>query len=154
MNKNEILAARIDEVMYESPWYGSNVNDLLSKITASQAIQRVNGQHNIAELLHHMIQWKRFVYEKTFGDKTFDIVDNAINWKVFDALSEGEWAAMNLEYISVTSDLVNGLNNLSLSIYAKTVPGRKYNYEHLLYGIVDHDIYHLGQIALMQKMIV
>ena len=154
MNKNEILAARIDEGMYESPWYGSNVNDLLSKITASQAIQRVNGQHNIAELLHHMIQWKRFVYEKTFGDKTFDIVDNAINWKVFDALSEGEWAAMNLEYISVTSDLVNGLNNLSLSIYAKTVPGRKYNYEHLLYGIVDHDIYHLGQIALMQKMIV
>lgn len=154
MNKNEILAARMYEVMFESPWYGTNVNDLLGKITASQAIQRVNGQHNIAELLHHMIQWKRFVYEKTFGDKTFDIVDNAINWKVFDALSEGEWAAMNLEYISVTSDLVNGLNNLSLSIYAKTVPGRKYNYEHLLYGIVDHDIYHLGQIALMQKMIV
>lgn len=153
MNKSETLAARLEEVLYEKPWYGTCVHDILEKINATQAVHRINGQHNIAELLHHMTQWKKFVYEKTFGDKTFDIIDDSVNWKTFDTISSGEWATLILEFVSIASDLVNGLNNLSLATYEKIVPGRKYSYEHLLFGIVDHDIYHLGQIALLHKMI-
>ena len=32
------------------------------------------------------------------------------------------------------------------------VPGTKFTFETLMRGIVDHDIYHIGQIALLQKL--
>ncbi len=31
------------------------------------------------------------------------------------------------------------------------VPGRNYSYYTLLHGIVNHDLYHAGQIALIKK---
>ena len=57
MNKSETLAARLEEIIFESPWYGNNIESSIMKITAVQATQRINGQHNIAEILCHMIQW-------------------------------------------------------------------------------------------------
>ena len=54
MNKSEILADRLEEVIYDSPWYGQNINDILSKINATQALIRINNQHSIAEILQHM----------------------------------------------------------------------------------------------------
>jgi len=31
------------------------------------------------------------------------------------------------------------------------VPGRQYSFSHMLYGILQHDVYHLGQIALIRR---
>ena len=33
----------------------------------------------------------------------------------------------------------------------ETVPGRKYDYYYLFHGIVQHSLYHGGQIALLKK---
>lgn len=154
MNKSEILADRLEEVIYDSPWYGQNINDILSKINATQALIRINNQHSIAEILQHMTVWKRFVYQKTFGDKEFDIrANDETDWKIIESLSEGEWGTMILEFMSITGELIQALGQLSAASYDKKVPGRDYTYDHMLFGIVDHDIYHIGQIALLSKLV-
>lgn len=39
-----------------------------------------------------MTVWKRFAYQKTFGDKEFDIrANDETDWKIIESLSEGEW---------------------------------------------------------------
>lgn len=35
-----------------------------------------------------------------------------------------------------------------------TVPGRDYNFYFLFHGVVQHSLYHAGQIALLKKMTV
>ncbi|MEP7321111.1 MAG: DinB family protein [Saprospiraceae bacterium] len=155
MNKSELISNRLDEIIFESPWYGNNIESTIMKITSTQAVQRVNNQHNIAEILYHMIQWKKFTFQKTFGDKEFDIIVNSdADWRTIDEISQGEWELMKLEFLEVTGDFIQGLNNLAQATFARKVPGRNYTYEHLLYGITDHDIYHQGQIMLLYKMIV
>jgi len=39
------------------------------------------------------------------------------------------------------------------SLLIERVPERDYNFRKLLYGIVQHDIYHLGQIAYITKLL-
>ena len=39
------------------------------------------------------------------------------------------------------------------TILEQTVNGRSYNFRKLLYGIIQHDIYHLSQIALITKQL-
>ncbi len=154
MNKSELLSHRIEEITFDTPWHGQNLESTIMKVTVAQAITRLHGQHNIAEIVLHMIQWKKFVFQKTFGDKLFDIgINSQEDWKVVDQLSQGDWEMMKLEFLEVTGEIVQGLDNFGQATFTKTVPGRDYTYDHLLLGIVDHDIYHQGQIALLYKMI-
>ena len=154
MNKSETLAKRIEEVIYDQPWHGNNLETTMMQVTAKESVIRILGQHNIAELVYHMIQWKKFVIQKTFGDKSFDIIHNSPeDWKTIDQLTQGEWETLKFEFLEVTAELVQGLENFGQSTFSKPVPGRDYTYDHLLHGIVDHDIYQQGQISLIYKMI-
>ncbi len=42
--------------------------------------------------------------------------------------------------------------NQSDSILEDPVPGRNHNFRFLIEGMIQHDIYHLGQIGLMAKL--
>jgi len=39
-------------------------------------------------------------------------------------------------------------------VLIELVAKRKYDVRYLLYGLMQHDVYHLGQIAYVKKMIV
>jgi uncharacterized damage-inducible protein DinB len=73
---------------------------------------------------------------------------------------EKEWA----EPLSPWNDLVAGWNqsrdlleekirNFPIGDLMKPVPGRGYLYETMLQGIVQHTIYHSGQIAMILSML-
>jgi len=49
--------------------------------------------------------------------------------------------------------LVTLMDNLTDALLGKQVADREYNYRFLLNGIVQHDIYHLGQIAYVKKLL-
>jgi hypothetical protein len=34
------------------------------------------------------------------------------------------------------------------------VPGRRYDFYHLLHGVVQHSLYHGGQIAMLKRVVV
>lgn len=42
------------------------------------------------------------------------------------------------------------LNDASLQV---TVPGRDYDFYHLFHGIVQHSLYHGGQIAVLKRLV-
>lgn len=51
------------------------------------------------------------------------------------------------------SELIDVLQKEKDNRLIEIVPGRKYNFRDLLYGIVQHDIYHIGQIAYLTKLL-
>ena len=50
------------------------------------------------------------------------------------------------------NELIVVIQQLKDEILSRTVPERTYNYWKLLYGILEHDIYHIGQIVYMKKV--
>ena len=45
------------------------------------------------------------------------------------------------------------IRNFPIEDLARQVPGRSYSYEAMLHGIVQHAIYHSGQIAMILSML-
>jgi len=51
------------------------------------------------------------------------------------------------------NELINLLEKQQESLLEKSVSERTYNFRKLLQGLIQHDIYHLGQIAYIKKML-
>lgn len=148
---------RIMDLLYHTfqgnPWYGNSLLSVLQDISATQALQRFpGGTHNACELVAHMTNWRTFAIEKLKGNEDFDIeVNTSDDWPVIqtnteeehhqrlDTLRQTQHQLINL--LAVTPD--NRLNDI--------VSGRDYSFRFMLYGIIQHDTYHQGQIALLLK---
>lgn len=151
--KLKIIAQHHDTVWRGAPWHGSNCVDGLKGVTAAQSTMRFAGQHNMAEVLFHMCQWKRFVLEKVKGNALFNVKFRSTeDWKQIDELDEVSWAQMVEEFNELSKSLIEEITVHEDSLLIDQVPGRSYPYSSLLEGITEHDIYHLGQILLLKKM--
>ena len=47
--------------------------------------------------------------------------------------------------------LVRTVAGLSESRLGDRVPGKRYDFYHMLHGIAQHELYHAGQIAVLKK---
>lgn len=74
--------------------------------------------------------------------------------------AEKEWAEAQIPWNELVTrwnqsrDLLEGkIRNFPVADLAKQVAGRSYPYETMLNGIVQHAIYHSGQIAMVLSML-
>jgi uncharacterized damage-inducible protein DinB len=95
-----------------------------------------------------MISWRKFATQRLIGDAEFEVTDEAnfpkaITWK--DALNQ-----LHQSQEALLAAVKQFLENL----LAELVPSKtlEYTYYTLLHGIIQHDVYHIGQIALLQKL--
>lgn len=131
-------------------WHGPNINGVLSDVSLVQAVVRINGSHSIAELVQHITMWRIFAIKKLQGDASFDITLES-NFKHIKSVTEKEWEGLltNLKHSQET--LIKELGGKDDSILSEMVPGRDYNFYVLLQGIIQHDVYHLGQMVFLKK---
>jgi len=147
------IAKHHEAVWNGEPWYGTNCKDGLAGITPAQATYRISNQHNIAEILKHMCQWKKFVIEKLKGNPDFDIELNSLqDWARFDNLDGVAWSQLVDEFNGFSQTLTEQIGLQQDTLLEQKVPGRKYDFYSLVQGITEHDIYHLGQILVLKKI--
>ncbi len=136
------------------PWFGRNIKTILSEIDAETAVQKPNGQHSILELLYHMIIWREFTISRLKPEKGKSSRYFAVNdWQKLDHTDVSLWEKGIEQLESSQMRLIEILNNLKEEVLTEQVAERKYDVRYLLYGIIQHDIYHLGQIAYVKKML-
>ena len=152
-NELKMYAAQLDENFNGEPWFGRNIQAILGEINEDMASQKPSGQHSILELLYHMINWRLFTInrlEKSSATvKSFEEND----WQVLDHNDQSLWQK-GIEQLKNTQhklmDLLNSMNDEELQ---NPVHERDYKNRALINGIIQHDIYHLGQIAYLKKML-
>ena len=132
-------------------WYGPNLMDSLSDIDFS-VIEKKVGRHSIKDLVAHLINWRQFAIEKLAQNEDFDIqVNSAQDWMPEELLRDISWSNL-MELLEITqNNLLKAIDNLDQELLEQPVSGRQYNYQYLLFGIIQHDIYHLGQINLIKR---
>ena len=155
-SKEEVL--RIIDLLndtYESEqaWHGSSVVEILRGVSPKMANRRLSpSTHTIAELVFHITTWRIFAARKLQGDSMFDINTKEKNWKTFSIMDELEWETLQMELSLSQEELVSELEKRTKDDFLdQIVPGRDYSYYTMLHGLINHDLYHAGQIALIKK---
>ena len=152
-NELKMYAAQLNENFSGEPWFGRNIQVNLKEINEDIASQKPNGQHSILELLYHMINWRLFTInrlEKSSATvKSFEEND----WQVLDHHDKSLWQK-GIEQLNDTQQrLLNLINTMKDEDLQSPVHERDYENRTLINGIIQHDIYHLGQIAYIKKML-
>jgi uncharacterized damage-inducible protein DinB len=155
MNKEiRYIAEQIKDAYEGDPWFGRNAKALLGEINEATAFERPNHQHSILELLWHMITWREFVISRFKKEEDKDLhYFEVMDWRALDHNDKSLWQ-QGLQRLQQTQDtLPEILENQTDELLDQMVEERNYNYRKLLNGIIQHDIYHLGQIAYIKKLL-
>jgi uncharacterized damage-inducible protein DinB len=98
-----------------------------------------------------MINWKEFAVSRIREIPGYDLDGN--HWRSVKASQVTMWPDGVHRYHEVHNELSVLIEQQKDELLLQTVPDRKYNFRKLLNGIVQHDIYHPGQIAYIQKLL-
>ncbi len=142
------------EVCFEGkPWYGTSIKEKLDEIPWEVVNQELYGSKTIAILVKHIINWRVFVLKKLEGDLNFNIViDGKNDWTSVQISNENEWLDLKHELVKNQQDLIQKLSKETDELLTKKVPGKQYTFGPILTSIAQHDIYHLGQIAMLNAI--
>lgn len=155
MNREILLIAEQLKDAYEGePWFGRNIKEIMNEIDEAIVFEKPNGQHSILELLWHMITWKEFTFSRLQNDNQKSLHYFEENdWRELDHSNKTLWQQGLQQFEKLHNELIEIIQRQKDELLPQQVGGRKYDFRKLLYGIVQHDIYHLGQIAYIKKML-
>lgn len=150
-----LLAERMKDAWEGDPWYGRNTRTLLSEIDETIAFQQPSGQHSILELVWHMCTWKEFVISRIREDNKFPLkYFETADWRQLDHTNKALWKQGMQQLEQLQSEMVNLVLIQKDELLEKMVAERNYTFRKLLNGIIEHDVYHAGQVAYVKKLIV
>ncbi len=133
-------------------WHGPALLELLADVSAGQAAARpVAGAHSIWEIVLHVAAWQGFAAHALGGEPMPTDLAEEEDWPPVADASEEAWRAAVAEAGEANRRLRQALRKLSDEDLERIVGGREYNVYFLLHGVVQHGLYHAGQIALLKK---
>ena len=155
MNKEiQSIIRRIENVNSGQPWFGRAVYELLDEIDSKKAFEKHGGtEHSLIELLYHMNVWADFTLKRLEKDDKHDMAYfEALDWRKIDP-KKHSWKKALAEFRSIHKKIVTLLKKKDDAFLKEIVDYRKYNYRFLLSGFIDHNVYHIGQIAYISKLL-
>jgi len=148
------IIEQLKDTYQGDPWFGKSVLKLLGEVDEKTAYEKPGGQHSMLELLWHMITWREFTIDRLQHSPQMQLAYfEEMDWRELDHNDTTLWK-QGLERLQETQDqLLRLLAERTDDILDQTVRERSYTFRKLLNGIIQHDIYHLGQIAYIQKLL-
>jgi len=149
MNQTQRIADAYRAVTLKDAWYGPPLAELLAQISPELATTPpIPGVHSISGLLQHLLLWNERV-RRTSETTPFPRWDPEKEWAEPPIL----WNELLARWNQSRDLLEERLRNFSPEDLAKQVPGRDYPYEIMFEGIVQHTVWHAGQIAMISSML-
>jgi uncharacterized damage-inducible protein DinB len=131
-------------------WHGPALREVLRDVTASEANARpIAEAHTIAETVQHLAYWRWALIERVAGKLVSPEHDE--QWPPPRDQSESAWQETLAVLESRQHAVMQTLEKLKDVQLTQPIAGRNYNLYVQLHGTLQHDIYHIGQIALLKR---
>ena len=158
MTERDRLVDQLEREVDRGPWHGPSLTKILQGVAAEQAARKFSADaHSMWEILLHMTGWKREVARRAQGHTAGDPPGG--DWPEVGEVSEVRWRAAQEDHFRAQREiveLVRGLSDAQLDVKVKgdtaRYIGAGISVRATLYGILQHDVYHSGQIALLKKL--
>jgi uncharacterized damage-inducible protein DinB len=133
-------------------WHGPSLLEVVDGVDAATASRRsVDGAHTILDICLHVAAWEKEAIARLEGRGREDLPKEE-DWPAGSGTgntNEWEEAVESLE--SGHRSLAAAIRTLDDERLHDAVPGRPGDVYSLLHGIVQHNLYHAGQIAILKK---
>ena len=154
MSEAARIADQLRRAFDGEAWHGDSLFEILNGVTAKQAAGRpMASAHTIWELALHIAAWDGAVLRRLGGVAV--TLSDAENFPAVTDVSEAAWRKTLAEVRLVHEELVAAVAALPDSRLDDMVPGKEgahYTFYYMLHGVVQHELYHAGQIALLKKL--
>jgi uncharacterized damage-inducible protein DinB len=150
MSEAARIADQLRRAFEGSAWHGPALLELLEDVDAATAAAHpVPNVHSIWELVLHIAAWDGAGSRRLEGHKCQ--LKAAKNFPPVPTPTEVEWRKAVALAKQAHDSLVARVASLSDKRLKDIVPGKRYDFYHMLHGIAQHELYHAGQIAILKK---
>jgi uncharacterized damage-inducible protein DinB len=141
---------QFDQLLSGGSWQGESFEKKLESLGEEDVFEQpVPGVHCIAELIWHCVHWRNVLINR-LCNTAHDTSDES-NFVSHSSLKTMGWPRLWDLFLQsqrdIRSSLITKADDYLASEYK---PG--YTMEYLVEGVIQHDIYHLGQIGLIIKI--
>ena len=131
-------------------WHGPSLKEILADVTAEQAARHpFAGAHNIWEIVLHIAAWEGVVRSRLEGDYLLEPAEG--DWPAIEDSSEASWketlAKLESNHMKLRETIARLDGERLFEPLAESKPSAYFT----LHGVIQHDLYHAGQIALLKK---
>ena len=144
------IADQLRRAFKGSAWHGPALLELLEDVDAASAAAKPLAEvHSIWELVLHVAVWDDAALRRLDGKKWQPT--GLANFPLVSKPTESAWQKCVAETRRRHDALVKTVAALPDSRLRDRVPGKRYDFYHMLQGIAQHELYHAGQIAILKK---
>jgi uncharacterized damage-inducible protein DinB len=155
MNKEiQSIIRNLENTLDGDPWYGRPVYAILREVESSIAYKKPTiDSHSLIELLYHMLTWAEFTLKRIEKEDIDDLAAfEKLDWREIDPQIH-DWDEGLAAFIATNQQIIALLHTKDDTFLNETVDYRQYDFRYLLNGIIQHNIYHMGQIAYLKKLL-
>ena len=157
MTTSEKLQQELEKVLSGRPWYGTGIYDTIAKVSFEAAYEKPPGSvHNIAEIVLHLVAWTEEVMDRMNGMTAG--VPTSGDWPETGKPEEQKWQNYVDDLKLVNVNLIRIIQDFPDEQWDEPIDDQRgdrpvVTYDALINGLIQHHIYHAGQIALLNRII-
>ena len=155
MNECERTADQLRRAFHGDAWHGASLREVLEDVTPKQASDRpIAGAHTIWELVLHIAAWLELFDAAMHGAPLPQHSApgyHDLDWPAVGVTDANAWRVAKERAFAAADSLAASAAALDPARLTDKVPGRDYDYAYALPGIIQHSLYHTGQIAVLKK---
>jgi hypothetical protein len=150
MSEVDRILVHYDEVLRGAAWHGDSMWQILEGISAeTAAAHAVPEAHTIWEIVMHMIFWEEVATERLAGRRAGLVEER--NFPPMPEHTDEAWSKTLDQLRASNRGFREALSQLDAAkLDALSAAGKRTFYDEA-HGLIEHHIYHLGQIALLKK---
>ena len=151
MSRGQRVAEALERSVSGPMWHGPALSDLLEGLSAEQAAARpIAGAHSIWELVLHATAWAEIARERLAGSAKANPTPDE-DWPPVSDASADAWRATIERLKEAHRELAADTARMDDSTLIGRVPGKDHSVLVMMHGIIEHDAYHGGQIAILKR---
>jgi uncharacterized damage-inducible protein DinB/heme-degrading monooxygenase HmoA len=134
-------------------WQDESFEAKLQDLTEETAFMLpLPGVHCIAEIMWHSLYWRTVLIKRMEGNYGYrDETVDKYNFLSIETLKQKGWNNLWNEWKESQEQIIQYLKEKTDRYPEEKITGKD-SLEYIVEGIIQHDIYHLGQIGLVKKI--
>ncbi len=152
MKETERLAVQLENSVHGGAWHGPALLEVLADVAPpAAAATPIAGWKSVWELVLHVVVWQGVVLRRLGGDSAEFELGGPDDWPTPPPPTEQAWLAALERLRTSTTALAAAIRALPEERLDAPILPRFSTCYHHLHGVVQHNLYHAGQIVALKR---
>ena len=145
------IADQLARAIEGDAWHGPSVTEAMDMLDAARGCRAPDDSaHSACEIVLHIASWLEIVRERMRGTEVSPT--SAQDWPAAKGSPDVAWGGARRRLLAAHASLQSAVDAITPGELQAVVPGKSYDVRFMLHGVVQHTIYHAGQVAQLGRL--